>query len=35
MDVNRGCGAPNPSVGDLISTTTAAREIQLALKFTW
>jgi hypothetical protein len=34
-DIFDSTGAPNPSVGNLISTTTTAREIQLALKFTW
>jgi outer membrane receptor protein involved in Fe transport len=34
-DIFDSTGSPNPSVGNLISTTTTAREIQLALKFTW
>jgi outer membrane receptor protein involved in Fe transport len=34
-DIFDSTGAPNPSAGNLISTTTTAREIQLALKFTW
>jgi outer membrane receptor protein involved in Fe transport len=34
-DIFDSTGAPNPSVGNLISTTTTAREIQFALKFIW
>jgi outer membrane receptor protein involved in Fe transport len=34
-DIFTSSGAANPSVGKLISTTTTAREIQFALKFTW
>jgi outer membrane receptor protein involved in Fe transport len=34
-DIFDSTGAPNPSVGNLISTTTTAREIQFALKFMW
>jgi outer membrane receptor protein involved in Fe transport len=34
-DIFDSTGAPNPSVGNLIATTTTAREIQFALKFTW
>jgi outer membrane receptor protein involved in Fe transport len=34
-DIFDSAGTPNPSVGNLISTTTTAREIQFALKFTW
>jgi hypothetical protein len=34
-DIFDSTGAPNPSAGVLTSTTTDAREIQFALKFTW
>jgi outer membrane receptor protein involved in Fe transport len=34
-DIFDSTGAANPSAGNLISTTTTAREIQFALKFTW
>jgi len=34
-DIFDSTGAPNGSAGNLISTTTTAREIQFALKFTW
>jgi outer membrane receptor protein involved in Fe transport len=34
-DIFDSTGAANPSVGNLISTTSTAREIQFALKFTW
>jgi hypothetical protein len=34
-DIFDSTGAANPSVGNLISTTTTAREVQFALKFIW
>jgi hypothetical protein len=34
-DIFDSTGAANPSVGNLISTTTTSRELQFALKFTW
>jgi hypothetical protein len=34
-DIFDSTGAPNPSVGNLISTTSDSRQIQLALKFIW